>query len=879
MKKSVRLSAHISPERYKIILRPNLDSFTFSGEETIYLKIEKPVKEIILHSSELVIKSAEFIHQNEEIWVGSIKYNEKAETATFTFPKSLPKGVGQLKLIFEGVLNDKMRGFYRSKYNHQDQVKYLATTQFESTDARRAFPCFDEPSKKAIFDVSLIIPEKLTAISNTLPAVVREHEQGIKIVEFEPTPKMSTYLLAFIVGDFEYIEGRTHPSRENDKGTLCRVFVTPGKLKQAQFALEVTIKILEFYEEYFKIAYPLPVMDMIAIPDFSAGAMENWGAVTYRETALLIDPENSAASNKQRVAIVIAHELAHQWFGNLVTMDWWTNLWLNEGFASYIEYLAVNEVFPEWDIWTQFVYLDQGSALGLDSLANTHPIEVEVKHPDEISEIFDAVSYSKGASVIRMLANYLGYNDFRDGLRYYLKKYQYSNAKTEDLWKAFEFVSKKPVTKIMQNWTKKPGYPIITVEEDKNGLSLSQSRFYASPKSKKQSLDTTLWSIPLKIQNSNLKIQNYLLEKKSIQIPKPREGEWIKLNANESSFIRIDYPAKYLHLLKQALKMGALEPIDRLGLVRDVFDLAEADRLPTHEALNLTTSYKSETDYSVWLTLASRLGEVDNLIDETSFYDQFRNFSREIYQNIAKSLGWEKQPNESHTQTLLRSLALYGYGSNGGEEAIKKAQELFTAHCHPRLDRGSSDKAEVLDSHFRGNDKGLDPDLRAVVYNLVAENGEKAEFQSLMDLYKQTDFQQERDRIIRALALFKDQKILLKSLEFAMSDQVRSQDAIFALSAISHNPKGRNLAWEFIQEHWKEIKERYAGAHFLLPRLIESLNTFTTLKKAKEIEAFFKKNPAPEAQRTILQVLEKIESNAAWLKRDKEKIAKFLNQS
>ncbi|MBI2022577.1 hypothetical protein HYS97_01875, partial [Candidatus Daviesbacteria bacterium] len=422
VKKSVRLPAHIKPERYQLMLRPDLENFTFSGEETIELILEREAKEITLHSQEIEIESAEFIHQGKTNFASKITYQPEDETATFNFPKSLKKGKGELVLKFKGILNDKLRGFYRSRYSHEGQDKYLATTQFEATDARRAFPSFDEPSKKAIFDVTLMIPANTIAISNTIEKNVWEHESGYKVVEFEPTPKMSTYLLAFIVGDLEYIEGKTK------RGVLVRVFTTPGKKEQGRFALNTAIKMLEFYEEYFKIPYPLPVSDLIAIPDFAAGAMENWGAVTYRETALLIDEANSSAVNRQRVAVVIAHELAHMWFGDLVTMEWWTHLWLNEGFASYIEYLAVDHVFPEFDIWTQFIHMDQGTALKLDSLENTHPIEVEVFHPSEISEIFDKVSYSKGASIIRMLAQFLGPKDFREGLRHYLKTHEYLNS-------------------------------------------------------------------------------------------------------------------------------------------------------------------------------------------------------------------------------------------------------------------------------------------------------------------------------------------------------------------------------------------------------------------------------------------------------------------
>ncbi|MDO8639125.1 MAG: M1 family metallopeptidase, partial [Candidatus Daviesbacteria bacterium] len=500
--KNIRLPSYIKPERYKIRLNPNLDEFIFTGEETIYFILEKAVNKITLHSAELEIISAEFIHTNKEVWAGKISYDEKAETVTLTFPKKLPTGKGKLHLTFKGILNEKMRGFYRSKYEVEGKIKHLATTQFESTDARRAFPCFDEPAQKSIFEVSLVIPSNTRAISNTVETVVGEHLPGYQVVEFAPTPKMSTYLLAFIVGEFDYIESKT------EQGVKLRVFTTPGKKEQAKFALKVGIKCMDFYHHYFGVPYPLEVLDMIAIPDFAAGAMENWGAVTYRESTLLVDEERSSTANKQWIALVIAHELAHQWFGNLVTMQWWNDLWLNEGFASFVEYLAIDSIFPDWDIWTQFVLNEMGDAFSLDSLKNTHPIEVPVFHPSEISEIFDKVSYAKGAVVLRMLWQYLGEKDFQKGLQVYLKKYSFGNASTKDLWDVLEKVSGKPVGKVMKNWTQKAGHPVVNVEfRIKNSeLRLIQSRFFSSPISKKESKDKTIWSIPIRVKSQESRV-------------------------------------------------------------------------------------------------------------------------------------------------------------------------------------------------------------------------------------------------------------------------------------------------------------------------------------------------------------------------------------
>src|SRR3989344_3466270 len=373
-KKSVRLSKNVIPVKYDIQLQPDLENFTFEGIETITLSILQKTKILTLHSRELEIETAKI----ENIFAQKITYDEKKETVNFLFKEFIPTGKTKLTLIFKGILNDKMRGFYRSRYAVGDKEHHMATTQFEATDARRPFPCFDKPAEKAIFHVSLVVQKGKTAISNTLPVSVKEHGAGYEIVKFSPTPKMSTYLLAFLIGDFEYVESKTKNNIQ------VRVFTTPGKKHQAEFALDCAVKTLEFYEKYFGIAYPLPVLYMIAIPDFTSGAMENWGAITYRESALLVDEDHSSLGNKQWVVLVIAHEIAHQWFGNLVTMEWWTHLWLNEGFASYIEYLAVDKLFPKWDIWTQFSTNDLGIALRLDALANTHPIEISVRHPDEI---------------------------------------------------------------------------------------------------------------------------------------------------------------------------------------------------------------------------------------------------------------------------------------------------------------------------------------------------------------------------------------------------------------------------------------------------------------------------------------------------------------
>ncbi len=844
MSKFVRLPAHIKPERYALIMKPDLAGFVFEGEETISLKLDKSVREITLHAKELRISEVEYKARGKK-YKGKVLYNSKAEAVTFNFPKALARGRGELFLKFQGILNDKMRGFYRSSYVHDGITKHMATTQFEATDARRAFPCFDEPAQKAIFDVTLMVPTGLTAISNTLESEILEHEGGFRTVKFASTPKMSTYLLAFIVGDFEFIESKTKD------GVLVRVFVTPGKKHQAKFALDTAVRALEFYNNYFQIPYPLPVLDLIAIPDFSHGAMENWGAVTYRESALLVDPEHSSAANKQWVALVIAHELAHQWFGNLVTMEWWTHLWLNEGFASYIEYLAVDHLFPNWDIWTQFAYADMNVALKLDSLKHTHPIEVEVNHPDEIGEIFDEVSYSKGASVIRMLAGYLGEKDFRDGLRYYLKKHSYKNASTIHLWEAFEKVSKKPVSELMHNWTSQPGYPVLKVTERPQELVIRQTRHFSSPISREELKDQLLWTVPISINNSRLTISK-LQTKKELILKKPT-GPWLKLNFGETGFYRVDYPSQMLQKLQAPVKTKKLSAIDRLSLVRDAFALAESGDLPTTQALELVKGYVNETDFTVWVEITNGLSNVRNILFCEKVYPAYETFCRSILKNIANKIGFRAKKREAHTYSLLRSLVLQQLINYKDKATIEEALKIYR------------------------REKVIPADLRSVVYHAVAACGSSKEHQQFILKYKSETLSEEKNRLGRALGQFEYEKDLEKTLKFAFSKEVRIQDTPSIFMSVWNNFVGAPLAWNFIKKNWKELTNRYPASGHMISRFLKPASYFIFEKDAEDFAAFFKRNKASGSERAISQVLEKILTNVKWRERDLEKIANWLN--
>lgn len=850
--KTVRLPTHVIPERYQIMLKPDLETFVFEGQETIFFKLLKPTKQITLHAKDLKISSAEVLanHKGQkDLWAAKISYQPKAETATFTFPKSVQPGKHQLKLSFTGILNDQLRGLYRSKYDHKGQPKHLAVSQFEATDARRAFPCFDEPAQKAIFDVTVMIPQHLTAVSNTIETAVEHHDNGLKVVKFAPTPKMSTYLLAFIIGEMEFLEGKTKD------GVLVRVFTTPGKKHQAKFALEVAIKTLEFFNKYFDIPYPLPVLDMLAIPDFAAGAMENWGAVTYRETALLVDEAHTPLINRQYVAHVIAHELTHQWFGNLVTMEWWTHLWLNEGFATYMSYAAVDHLFPQWQMWTQFVYQDFGNALEADALKTTHPIEVEVHHPSQIDEIFDAVSYNKGASAIRMLADYLGEKDFRDGLRYYLKKHSYKNTSTVHLWEAFEKISHKPVRHIMNRWTRQAGYPQVSVRDVGDALELTQNRFFLSAVTKAKVDDKTLWPVPVKLSSDHKTPLYTLFQERKTRVPLPGKLDYVKVNSNEVGFYVTKYEPVMLRALHEPLRQGKLSQNDRMGIIRDALALNQAGELPARELLSLIEQYQNDPSYNVWVEVMSGLTEIDALLAGSHNRPAYHRYILRLLNRIRRQVDWQPKAGESNNLTLLRALTLAALGQYGDPSTIKRAKAIF------RKTKNAS-KAH--------------PDIRAVAYYVTAQNGTQKEYEQFLRLYRQTDIHEEKNRLARALTLFPQATLIKRTLKFLFSAEVRMQDAPFLFIFAWRNQQAWPHLWRFLQDNWPMLLKRYGQGGRMLSYMLKPMAQYTDPKVAPQIKKFLHTHQIPSTAMATAQALEKLDSNLAWRGRDRKQLEQFV---
>lgn len=860
-----RLPETVRPEKYTIELRPDLGRFTFRGEASITIRILRTVKTIELNASELEVAEATLRgHDGRTVPAAKLELRKGAERLRLTFGKSIPKGTATVRLVFSGILNDELAGFYRSRYKMADgREGYMAATQFESTDARRAFPCWDEPAAKAIFALSLVIPNGMAAVSNTPIAQEKDLGDGTRLVRFAETPRMSPYLLAFVVGPLDAIEGNART------GTKVGVWALPDRTAHGRWGLEESIRILDYLNEYYGVRYPLEKLDHVALQDFAAGAMENWGAITYRERILLFDPATSSAQTRQNIADVIAHETAHMWFGDLVTMAWWDDLWLNESFASWMGTKATGSLHPEWRMWTQFLDSDIVRGLALDGLRSSHPIEVPVRDPAQIREIFDDISYSKGASILRMLEQFLGEATFRRGIRNYLKAHAYGNARTEDLWRALGASSKQPVRALMGTWTQQPGFPLLDVKVGRKAgeaqVALSQSRFLYGHILGASS-DRSRWKIPVRIGRAGArKPTSFLMESKNAvrslgRSRLPPDRDWVKVNAGQSGFFRVNYPAEEWERLRRAVAAGELGPEDRMGLQNDAHALMRAGYLPATTLLELTASYRDEDDATGWRLIAESLHDLETLIADEPYLERFDAYGRSLFRRAGERSGWDPKPGESHLDVIKRSIVLGELGHFGDRKSLDQAAKRFS--------RSLKDPTS------------LHPDLRAIVYGLVAQQADEATYETLWELQRKATLQEEQVRLLAALAKTRDKRLLQETLSQSLTDAVRSQDAVLVITSVAVNRPtlGRDLAWSFVKQNWDELYRRYAESGFLLRRLVQIAQAYSTREAAKDLERFFRNRDAPEARRVVQQSVEKIRVNAAWRERNgKDLVAWFAS--
>lgn len=823
----------IKPINYIIEFEPSLTKFTFEGRETIEVEIATATNKIVLNAAELKIKKST-VRTKEGTLTARTKLNAQKELLEVILKKKV-SGRVFLDFDFSGTLNDRLLGFYRSKYTHNGKTKYLATTQFEAADARRAFPCWDEPEAKATFEISLITTQRQSAISN-MPVASKQKKGTKTIHKFTKTPKMSTYLIYLGVGEFEFLQDKIGKVQ-------LRVVTTKGNKSKGKYALELLKKLLPSYENYFGIKYPLPKLDLIAIPDFAAGAMENWGAITFRETLLLYDPKTSSTKTKQFIAEVISHELAHQWFGNLVTMRWWNDLWLNESFATFMATKFVDKLYPEWNLWDQFIEDAMNTAMNLDALKSTHPIDVKVSSPTEIREIFDAISYDKGGCVLRMLEDYVGESSFRNGLKKYLTNYRYQNASGTNLWNSIGVASNRPVTKMVNSWLKQAGFPLLQVNKQGNQLTLNQKRFFLESK---KSSASEVWHVPISAGITKPAVKR-LMTTRSTKMRLPRKNMAFLVNLGKKGFYRVKYDQSTQLDLKLLIDLKKINTVDRWAVQNDMFAMCVSDDESIRNYLDFIDSYFNESEYLPLINIAHNLHFLNRLTFWEDFGYEINNYCLHYFKKILSDLGWEPKKTDKPTDALLRSFAISTLGRLGDIETISKAENKF--------------------NKFLKNKQKIHPDVREAVYGLVAWNGTSKTHSKLIELYKKTDYMEEKLRFLSALCNFSDENLLLKTLEFSQTDHVRSQNMQLPIMRIAGNPHGSKILWPWLKKNWKKISNKVGYGNPLFNRIVASIALVADSTMEDDIRKFFRKNPTPGTERTQEQTLERIRIYSKFLQR------------
>lgn len=849
---AARLPDVAHPKKYTLVFEPDLVHQTFKGQETIRLQVDKATNSVVLNATELKLDSA-------TITGGDVKQPETAvgtlatakEQLTLTFPVVLKPGMYNLNVKFTGILNDKLRGFYRSVYcDSKGQKIAIATTQMEPTDARRMFPCFDEPAYKASYQITAIVDKSQKAISNAPVLSEKPVQNGAKkAVSFAETPPMSTYLVALMIGNFE-----STPAKVVD-GIPIRVWSVPGKTKMGTYALDVAARLMTYYNKYFGIKYPSQKLDLIAIPDFEAGAMENLGAITFRETALLVDDKTASTETKQHVAGIVAHEMAHMWFGDLVTMKWWDDLWLNEAFATWMASKAVDTLFPQWHEWDQFG-LTRAAALSSDSLRSTRAIHFEVKDPNQANEMFDEITYSKGASVLRMLEKFVSEPVFQHGVHNYLTEHSYGNATTKQLWQAIGEVSNKPIPEIMHGWVYQPGYPLISAQYTDEGkkLVLEQGRFYLDPP-KQPPKYKNIWDVPIGLRDLDATTSSVkLLDKPEAKFDLDQAAASLIANAGGDGFYRVKYPAETLNAIRPQIQQKMSVP-ERLGLLSDQFALTIAGKIPITDYLDLTKSYKDEQDASVMSAMIGEFGNIRKILSP-DLYSQFSVFIRDRLLPSKARLGWEAKKDEPDLVRMLRGDVLSTLGTSGQDEkTIAEARERFAQYL------------KSADS--------IDPNLVHAIIAIVAYNGDKKDYEEIKHLWKTAKTPEAEHRALNALAYFRRPELIKETLAMTLSNAVRTQDAPHLISIELNNDVGKEMAWDFTKTNWEKLKARFPMN--MLPHLVGSASSFSTTDKEADLKAFFKTHPVPAGQRTVAKLLERVSINVNFRKNTESALKDWLS--
>jgi len=841
------LPRSVLPRRYELTITPDLDKATFAGEERVEVELTEAVDRVVLNAAELEIDRAEIELPDGSAVAAEVTLDEQEERATLTLAREIPAGGAVVVLTFRGVLNDKLHGFYRSTYRDGGGKEHtIATTQFEATHARRAFPCWDEPDFKARFAVTLVVPDGLMAVSNGGVISEERARRGWKRVEFAETMVMSTYLVAFVVGPFAATDA------VDVAGVPLRVVAPPGKLDLAPFALEIGAASLIFFSTYFGLPYPSDKLDLIAIPDFAFGAMENLGAVTFRETALLVDRDHASRLDLERVAQVVAHEIAHMWFGDLVTMKWWNGIWLNEAFATFMEMLAVDAWKPEWQRWTSFG-VSRAAAFAVDGLWNTRPIEFPVRAPRDADAMFDVLTYEKGASVLRMLEQYLGPDVFRDGVRGYLREHAYGNADTGDLWAALGQAAGAPIPAVMDGWIFRPGFPLVSARLEGGELVLSQQRFTYlpapppplpwKPDSRVEEGAPQRWQVPVQLRVDG-RAQRVMLGDADTRLPVPA-GSPVLVNEGGHGFYRVRYSGELLERLLARLPDG-LAPIERFNLVNDTWAATVAGLVPLAQYLDLAARLRGERDRNVWTSLLASMHTLNRVIRPED-RSHLERFVRGLVGPTVAELGWAPAPGENDLTRQLRGDLLRALGTLGNDRAVQaRAAELY---------------AEAL-----ADARAVDANVLPALIAILAHVGDATRYKEFVERFRSAATPQEEQRYLYALTGFRPRPLIEDTLAKTVNGEIRTQDAPFVARSMLMNVEARELTWAFIKSQWDTMDRLYPKHG--LRRMCEGVTGLVTPELERDVHAFFASRQIDLGGRVLEQYLEQLRIAVALRERE-----------
>ena len=817
----------ISPINYQIHLIPNLSNFSFSGTTKIQFEAQKPVEEICVNVLELAIWNCK-VATADLVVECPFLVNTKKEKLRILLPKAM-SGRITVAIDYQGHINNQMAGFYRSKYISGAETRYIAVTQFEESDARRAFPCMDHPAKKATFDVEIDVDPHLVAISNSAVKAERQLGNGKKRVVFEQTPKMSTYLLFFGIGEFEFTQDSTD--------SRVRVVTLPGMKKYAQFGLEFSRKSLAYSEAYYGVPYPLSKLDMIAIPDFAYGAMENWGAITFRENLLLHYPEITSKAGEERICEVIAHEIAHQWFGNLVTPSDWKYLWLNESFATYFGFGVVDHYYPQWDTWEQFLQSQTSTAMARDALCETFAIEIPGGEHIVINASTAPIIYNKGGSILRQIQGYIGNQNFQKGLQHYLKTYEYECASSHHLWESFETVSNQPIRLMMKSWIEQPGFPMVGVRREGNELILNQKRFTYLPNNFGQT-----WIIPLTIklfadQGESQEFTILLDEaEKTIEIEKDTIA--YKVNHQQTGFYRVKYTdSNNLAALGQQVKNQNLPPEDRWGLQNDLFALVRSGDTPLDDYLKFLAYYENEDSYLPLTSIATNLFTAYLIMDENKKAN-ISSLAKTWFENILSKIGFEPNASEKHTTSILREQLMWEAALCGSSKTIQFADQKFSDLMH---------------------NASVHPDIMKSAMQVGALNGNTQAFTWLDERFQSSQVEHERMNILIALGCFQNPELIKKAQNYVL-DKVPARNTFIPVVAMASNPFAIPLMWDWYVSNLDRIEKFHP---MLYERVVAAIVPIAGLQRADEVKAFFQDymEKTDRAKDVIKLSLERLEIN------------------